>query len=341
MTWQIGNPNTNVAITNITSGMPTSQPKKEIPTEIVAEPIEAWRMWRVVRPQELRLTPDVLKTLSKKWVDGQNPFEGLLGAKLSGVGNSVEWPTATHDARCTAGAVSANSSFSALAMQQQVMRQQMLYGGPAPSSITNNHAVPHQTCTCGVWALNSEEMLWKTILQYDGNSSASFAYGKVQLWGRIIEHKLGYRAAHARPTELHLVRSDQDTADELAAFYGCSCDLVEMPEQVTKMRNGHLENHTHPRTAASFGYAQITTAPLITPPGAIYRMPGTGQMYQQINNTTLQPYANWNLTGMSASKVVWDEDALLPTSAKEVAEKHLEQQKIEIAKKSWRQKHKK
>lgn len=314
MTWQIGNPNTNVAITNITSGMPTSQPKKEIPTEIVAEPIEAWRMWRVVRPQELRLTPDVLKTLSKKWVDGQNPFEGLLGAKLSGVGNSVEWPTATHDARCTAGALSASSSFSALAMQQQVMHQQMLYGGPAPSSITNNHAVPHQTCTCGVWALNSEEMLWKTILQYDASASAPFAYGKVQLWGRIIEHKLGYRAAHARPTELHLVRSDQDTADELAAFYGCPCDLVEMPEQVTKMRNGHLENHTHlllVTTGGLYNYTQVTTAPLITPPGTIYRMPVTGQAYKQINNTTLQQYVGSNLTGMS------------------------------IAKKSWRQKHKK
>lgn len=323
------NPNTNVGITNITNGTGSFQAPKEIPTEIVAEPIEAWRMWRVVKPQDLRLTPEVLKMLSKKWKDGENPFEGLLGTKLCGVGNSVSWDQPIHDAYCTVGVNPAQATSA------------FMYSGIAAKD--HSKGVPAQYCTCGVWALNSEENLWRTIMGYDQNGG-QYVYGKVQLWGRIIEHKQGYRAAHARPTELHLVRGDQETADELAAFYGCSCDAVGEPERVTEMRRPPDPATLQIAPGQNYNYTQITTAPMTTPPGSIYRMPSTGQAYQQMNSTTLQKYQTQaaQLFGYGTASLTWAEDQMMP---KMKAAAELEKAKQQGKKKNWlqleRQKYKK
>lgn len=303
--------------------------KKEIPTEIVAEPIEAWRMWRVMKPYELSLTPEVLKMLSKKWKDGENPFEGLLGTKLCGVGNSITWEKPIHDAYCTVGANPAQATSA------------FMYGGIAAKD--HSKGVPAQYCTCGVWALNSEENLWRTIMGYDQNGG-EYVYGKVQLWGRIIEHRQGYRAAHARPTELHLVRGDQETADELAAFYGCSCDVVGEPAGVVELRKPPLDpSSLQIAPGQNYNYTQIITAPMTTPPGSIYRMPSNGQAYQQMNSTTLQKYQTQaQLFGYGTASLTWAEDQMMP---KMKAAAELEKAKQQGKKKNWlqleRQKYKK
>ena len=50
------------------------------------------------------------------------------------------------------------------------------------------------------------------------------AYGKVALWGRVIEHEHGYRAQYAYPQSIVVpasVPNAQNVARALANTYGC------------------------------------------------------------------------------------------------------------------------
>lgn len=59
------------------------------------------------------------------------------------------------------------------------------------------HPVPSFDCTCGLHAARELELLQRT--------KGPTVLGAVSLWGRIIEHELGYRARFAYPQRLHLV----------------------------------------------------------------------------------------------------------------------------------------
>jgi hypothetical protein len=55
------------------------------------------------------------------------------------------------------------------------------------------HEAPQYDCQCGFYATKEPDEHWATY---------SAAYGKVALWGRIVEHERGYRAQYAYPLEL-------------------------------------------------------------------------------------------------------------------------------------------
>lgn len=59
------------------------------------------------------------------------------------------------------------------------------------------HASPHPTCTCGLHGTLGLDILRKT--------RTPGVLGRVALWGRVIEHELGYRASHGYPQRLRLV----------------------------------------------------------------------------------------------------------------------------------------
>lgn len=59
------------------------------------------------------------------------------------------------------------------------------------------HAAPHVDCTCGLHATHDAETLRK--------ARTPAVLGRVALWGRVIEHELGYRAEFAYPQTLRLV----------------------------------------------------------------------------------------------------------------------------------------
>ena len=61
------------------------------------------------------------------------------------------------------------------------------------------HSAPARTCSCGVYAGAEPEAL--ACL----GKIAGAAVGQVSLWGRIAEHRRGYRAAIAYPSRLRLV----------------------------------------------------------------------------------------------------------------------------------------
>jgi hypothetical protein len=61
------------------------------------------------------------------------------------------------------------------------------------------HAAPRRLCSCGVYAAAEPEELARL------GRIAGAAIGQVSLWGRVAEHRRGYRAAIAYPSRLRLV----------------------------------------------------------------------------------------------------------------------------------------
>jgi hypothetical protein len=59
------------------------------------------------------------------------------------------------------------------------------------------HAAPNVDCTCGLYGTHDVEILRRT--------RAPAVLGRVALWGKVIEHELGFRAAFGYPQRLRLV----------------------------------------------------------------------------------------------------------------------------------------
>lgn len=59
------------------------------------------------------------------------------------------------------------------------------------------HDVPSPSCRCGLYATRSEAVLRRT--------RCPGVLGRVALWGRVVEHDLGFRARYAYPQRMRLV----------------------------------------------------------------------------------------------------------------------------------------
>lgn len=82
--------------------------------------------------------------------------------------------------------------------------------------------VPAWECRCGFYAYKSEAALAASDYTDMGNDPT--VCGRVALWGRVIDHDLGYRAQHAYPQVLYL-RGDQrdDLIRRIADCYAIEC----------------------------------------------------------------------------------------------------------------------
>ena len=57
----------------------------------------------------------------------------------------------------------------------------------------SSHSAPHLKCTCGIYASNSlEHLRWPGFERF-------LIYGRVLLWGTIVEHQRGWRSQYAYP----------------------------------------------------------------------------------------------------------------------------------------------
>jgi len=72
-------------------------------------------------------------------------------------------------------------------------------GKPAVATCKHGrmHSAPDLECSCGLHGTHAVEILRRTK-----NPSV---LGTVSLWGRVVEHELGYRAQYAYPQHLRLV----------------------------------------------------------------------------------------------------------------------------------------
>jgi hypothetical protein len=65
-------------------------------------------------------------------------------------------------------------------------------------AVHDPHELPHADCTCGVYAAKNLEHLRQIGYERRG------IHGAVSLWGKLVEHKLGWRAQFAYPKSFFL-----------------------------------------------------------------------------------------------------------------------------------------
>jgi hypothetical protein len=65
-------------------------------------------------------------------------------------------------------------------------------------AVHSPHELPHAKCTCGVYAAKNLEHLRQIGYERRG------IHGAVSLWGKLVEHKLGWRAQFAYPKSFFL-----------------------------------------------------------------------------------------------------------------------------------------
>ena len=97
---------------------------------------------------------------------------------------------------------------------------QRLEAKDADGIMSCNDVCPSPHSSCGIYGMKTRELLkWHLRNHQNHGLSTATIIGQVYLWGRIIEHKHGYRAQYAYPK--CLVYSEQEkVATILAQTYG-------------------------------------------------------------------------------------------------------------------------
>jgi hypothetical protein len=82
--------------------------------------------------------------------------------------------------------------------------------------------VPAWECYCGFYAYKTERSLEDS--PYVRSDQMTSVRGRVALWGRVIDHGLGYRAQHAYPQLLYLPgNAFDDVVRRVAESYAIEC----------------------------------------------------------------------------------------------------------------------
>ena len=66
------------------------------------------------------------------------------------------------------------------------------------------HEAPDVVCGCGIHAAREASAVLSYLRGRDEPGTVARVLGRVQLWGRVIEHEGGWRAERARPLEVWL-----------------------------------------------------------------------------------------------------------------------------------------
>ena len=69
--------------------------------------------------------------------------------------------------------------------------------------VNEHHPAPQMNCSCGFWSFRSLEHLTEAMAGY---ISSVMVIGTVEIWGRVIECKNGWRSEFAYPKELWLLK---------------------------------------------------------------------------------------------------------------------------------------
>jgi hypothetical protein len=88
-------------------------------------------------------------------------------------------------------------------------------------TVRNNHNAPQIGCMCGIYAAKSfDQLRW---MGYDQRGIS----GAVNLWGTIVEHKLGWRAQFAYP--------------KIARFVPWKCSILTSGSMVNRIHYSFFE----------------------------------------------------------------------------------------------------
>jgi hypothetical protein len=173
----------------------------ELELAVSSEEIVGWRVWRVARPVERRATAQGLarELLEAERRGATGVLDELFEHRLRSLTEQTFWPG---EGRFT---------------------------GSCRAEPPTGHEAPGVRCECGIWAFRDRAPAEATVAAYV-HCGSPVAYGRVALWGRVVEHERGWRGQYARPLELHLCGAADDIAWELVEAYGLPVELAPWPE---------------------------------------------------------------------------------------------------------------
>jgi hypothetical protein len=103
--------------------------------------------------------------------------------------------------------------------------------------ISHHHEAPDEHCSCGIYAVKS--------LNSPLDLRKAHIYGEVYLWGKIIEHRYGYRAQFAYPKSFVLQKG----------ILGCLSHLVDYGVEI---RDADSKVLWTPATTSSSGISSAS-----------------------------------------------------------------------------------
>jgi hypothetical protein len=99
------------------------------------------------------------------------------------------------------------------------------------------HDAPWFDCECGIHAYAIRDAAEAHLAEFAGGSNGDgvlgWAFGRVSLWGRIVEHEVGWRAQYAYPYEL-TVYGTEELAQAVRQVYMVDVDTLpphELPQE--------------------------------------------------------------------------------------------------------------
>jgi hypothetical protein len=94
---------------------------------------------------------------------------------------------------------------------------------------STTHEAPSPGCECGVHAYRTRERAEAHLESFrEGNGAdvLGWAFGRVSLWGRVVECEHGWRAEYAYPYAVE-VHADPNVADAVLRLYGIDVERLE------------------------------------------------------------------------------------------------------------------
>jgi hypothetical protein len=162
-----------------------------------AEPLIAWRAWRVRRLE--RLSQD----------------QPLRLAAIGRLGIPKFWePRAATPASC--------------------------------SNYRTLHEAPWPSCKCGIYGFRGRDSAEHALVRYSHGGTEGWAFGRVSLWGRIVECERGWRAQYAYPYDLVVFTRDERVAAELRDLY--AVDVTTAPPTERPARQGRTRRSSRVAT---------------------------------------------------------------------------------------------
>jgi hypothetical protein len=87
------------------------------------------------------------------------------------------------------------------------------------SNPSASHEAPWPTCRCGIYGFRDRELAERALYRFSRGKLANWAFGRVCLWGAVVEHQHGWRAQYAYPYELVVYTRDPEIAPDLRRVY--------------------------------------------------------------------------------------------------------------------------
>ena len=102
---------------------------------------------------------------------------------------------------------------------------------------------PNPSCSCGLYGAITPKEAVNNLVQYfltPAQDTEFIAYGRVDLWGRVVEHEYAYRAEFAYPKEISVVSTDFEMArtpatDDIGLYFKGEPEARRIAESISSL----------------------------------------------------------------------------------------------------------